>query len=83
VQNEDRFLHRAADKSLKILVHAVEVNPDSLPIILRGLIDSNGAYAFDRITKTKTIEKLLSKVNNENAEDVFDALTKPVLIVQR
>ncbi|PQE31882.1 hypothetical protein CJF32_00008808 [Rutstroemia sp. NJR-2017a WRK4] len=82
VQNEDRFLHRAADKSLKILVHAVEENPDSLPIVLRGLIDSHGAYAFDRITKTKTIEKLLSKVNNENAEDVFDALTKPALIVQ-
>ncbi|PQE11511.1 hypothetical protein CJF31_00011075 [Rutstroemia sp. NJR-2017a BVV2] len=82
VQNEDRFLHRAADKSLKILIHAVEENPDSLPIILRGLIDSNGAYAFDRITKTKTIEKLLSNVNNENAETVFDALAKPVVIVQ-
>lgn len=83
VQSEDRFLHRVADKSIKILVRAVEENPDALPIVLQGLIDGNGVYAFDRITKTKTIEKLLAKIDNANAEDVFDVLTKPILDVHR
>ncbi|KAK6609822.1 DNA polymerase v [Botrytis cinerea] len=81
VQEKDRFLNRAADKSLKVLTHAVEENPEALVVVLQGLIDGNGAYSFDRVTKTKTIEKLLSMVDDTNGEAVLDVLTSPVLVV--
>ncbi|APA05757.1 hypothetical protein sscle_01g005270 [Sclerotinia sclerotiorum 1980 UF-70] len=81
VQEKDRFLNRAADKSLKVLTNAVEENPEALVVVLQGLIDGNGAYSFDRVTKTKTIEKLLSMVDDTNGEAVLDVLTSPVLVV--
>lgn len=81
VQEKDRFLNRAADKSLKVLTHAVEENPEALVVVLQGLIDGNGAYSFDRVTKTKTIEKLLSMVDDTNGEAVLDVLTSPVMVI--
>lgn len=81
VQEKDRFLHRAAEKSLNILTHAVEENPDALVVVLQGLIDGNGAYSFDGVTKTKTVGKLLGMVDDTNGEAVLDVLTYPVLVV--
>ncbi|ESZ98672.1 hypothetical protein SBOR_0910 [Sclerotinia borealis F-4128] len=81
VQEKDRFLNRAADKSLKVLTHAIEESPEALVVVLQGLIDGNGAYSFDRVTKTKTVEKLLSMVDDTNGEAVLDVLMSPVLVV--
>lgn len=75
-------MNRAADKSLKTLVQTVEANPELLPIVLPRLIGGHGIYNFDRITKTKTIEKLLSAVNSENAEVVISILVEPVQVVK-
>ncbi|EDN96952.1 hypothetical protein SS1G_01880 [Sclerotinia sclerotiorum 1980 UF-70] len=68
------------DKFWKVTVD-VEENPEALVVVLQGLIDGNGAYSFDRVTKTKTIEKLLSMVDDTNGEAVLDVLTSPVLVV--
>lgn len=83
VQEKDRFLHRVADKSLKVLVSAVEAHPSLLPIVLEGLVDGNGSYSFDKVTKTKTVEKLLALVNNENARAVIAVLFAPTIEMKR
>jgi DNA polymerase phi len=83
VQQEDRFLNRAADRALQSLVDAVEANPGLLPTTLPRLISGHGAYNFDKITKTKTIEKLLGAVDDENVDSVIQILTQPVQNIQR
>jgi DNA polymerase phi len=76
-------LNRAADKSLKVLIQTVETNPKTLVAILPGLVRGNGTYNFDKVTKTKTIDKLLTKVNEKNAKEVIDILAAPALSEQR
>ncbi|KAE8441460.1 hypothetical protein EG329_004953 [Mollisiaceae sp. DMI_Dod_QoI] len=77
VQEQDRFLHRAADKSLKVLVQAAEVKPKLLESFLPRLIGGNGNYNFDRITKTKTIDRLLTLVNDRTAASTINILVEP------
>jgi DNA polymerase phi len=82
VQEKDRFLHGAANKSLKVLIQTVEANPKLLSVILPRLIGGYGTYNFDKITKTKTVERLLSMVDNENATAITNVLIEPALSVQ-
>lgn len=81
VQEKDRFLHRAADKSLKVLIQAVEACPRLLPTILPCLIAGHGTYNFDRVTKTKTVERLLALVDDNSAATVIGVLKDPALSV--
>lgn len=82
VQQEDRFLNRAADKSLKILVSTIEANPKLLPVVLPRLIGGYGTYNFDKVTKTKTVEKLLGAVNGKNAASVIQVLVEPAQTIK-
>lgn len=81
IQEKTRFLHLAAKNSLKVLINGVKKNPEALVVVLQGLIDGDGAYIFDRVTKTKTIENLLGMIDDANGEAVLDVLLSPVLIV--
>lgn len=81
VQTKDRFLNRAADKSLKVLTHAVETDPKLLVSILPRIIGGYGTYNFDKVTKTKTVEKLLSLVEDQSAIAVIKVLLEPVISV--
>ena len=80
-QQKDRFLNRAANRSLKTLIHAAEEQPQVLPILLQHLIGEEGLYDFDRATKTKTIERLLGVADQSNIEAAIEALEAPVRIV--
>ncbi|KAL3419081.1 DNA polymerase v [Phlyctema vagabunda] len=82
VQEKDRFLNRAADKSLKVLLQAVETNPELLATVLPHLISGHGNYNFDKITKTKTIDKLLALTTDANTEAIIVILKKPILIIE-
>lgn len=82
VQDEDRFLNRSADKSLKVVVQAAQANPELLKVILPGLISGHGSYNFDKITKTKTIETLLKLVDDESAASIINILVEPALTVE-
>lgn len=82
VQQEDRFLNRAADKSLKILVSTIESNPKLLPVVLPRLIGGHGTYNFDKVTKTKTVERLLGAVNGKNAASVIQVLVEPAQTIK-
>jgi DNA polymerase phi len=83
MQQQDRLLHRAAGKSLKVLVQTAETYPHTIPTILTPLIGQNGTYNFDRATKTKTISGILSKVSETDAKEVVDILAAPALYIER
>lgn len=82
VQDEDRFLNRSADKSLKAVIKAVEADSSLLPIVLPSLIAGYGTYNFDRVTKTKTVEQLLRAVNDSNAAKVIKELIEPTVKIK-
>lgn len=77
---QDRYLHRAAVKSLKAVENCVETQPDLLPVVLKELLGKHGAYNFDQRTNSKTIDKLLHFVKPEDASDVLDSLRRLVLV---
>jgi DNA polymerase phi len=67
---------------LKVLIQTVENEPETLLSFLPQLLGNNGIYNFDKVTKTKTIEKLLANVNDSNAKKAIDALVGPATIVE-
>lgn len=82
VQEKDRFLNRAADKSLKVMIRCVEIEAKLLVVILPRIAGGYGTYNFDKVTKTKTIERLLTFVDDNNAVAVIKVLLEPALSVQ-
>ncbi|OBT61708.1 hypothetical protein VE03_09412 [Pseudogymnoascus sp. 23342-1-I1] len=79
MSQEDRFLHRAAEKSLRAVQQMAEAHPHTIPTVLPKLIGGNGFYNFDQVTKTKTIDKMLGWASGKDAEAVVDILLKPAL----
>lgn len=67
---------------MKVLIQTVENDPQILLSILPQLIGGNGIYNFDKVTKTKTIEKLLAMVDETNARKVIDTLIVPTIVVE-
>ncbi|OHF03581.1 DNA polymerase phi [Colletotrichum orchidophilum] len=76
---EDRFLHRAALKTLKVIEETSAAHPEATGIILDNLINNNGLYRFDVMTKSKTVDKILQHVKAETGEDVIQVLSGPVM----
>ncbi|KAK5658883.1 hypothetical protein OQA88_1697 [Cercophora sp. LCS_1] len=76
--NEDRYLHRAAVKTLKTIEAVVGTHPNILPTVLRQLL-REGAYNFDdRIGKTKTIQTLLRHTTSATIDAILKVLqSKP------
>ncbi|KAI1134949.1 DNA polymerase phi-domain-containing protein [Hypoxylon sp. FL0543] len=77
---EDRYLHRAALKSLQSMEKAVQASPELLIPILRELLGKHGAYDFDQRTNTKTIENLLQWATPDNAKRVLKLLRDPIVV---
>jgi DNA polymerase phi len=79
ISKEDRFLHRAADKCLKSLLQSVEADPNLVETIVPRLVSGNGVYNFDQVTKTKTVDKLLSLLKGDRAHIVIRDLVRPIM----
>ncbi|KAL4820418.1 DNA polymerase phi-domain-containing protein [Aspergillus spinulosporus] len=60
---EDRYLHRMAVKAAKAIQARVAKEPEFAAASVKGLMGSAGSVNFDQITKTKTIEKIVSEAN--------------------
>ncbi|KAK2775137.1 DNA polymerase v [Colletotrichum kahawae] len=75
----DRYLHRAALKTLKTIEEASASHPEATGIILDSLVSNNGLYRFDVMTKTKTVDKILQHVQAETGEDIIQVLSGPVM----
>ena len=69
----ERYLHRAAEKSIKTMLARARSNPNTRAPILKVLLDPvNGDVNFDKITKTKTVETLTSLVKDPAFEQVVE-----------
>lgn len=76
---QDRYLHRAATKTLKAIEHAAASNPGVVPVIIQFLLGKHGVYNFDQKTNSKTVDKLLHCTRPEHASKVVKALRQLVL----
>lgn len=79
---EDRYVHRAAVKSLKTAVEAVEAEPSFLLPVLTELLGKHGGYDFDQRTHSKTIEKLLLYTMQDEADAIFALLRDPIASIK-
>ena len=75
----NRYLNRAAIKTLSAIERAVELEPDVLDPILDRLLNHNGTYSFDQRTNSKTIEHLLCNAQGDSKALVISLLRVPVL----
>lgn len=75
---EDRYLHRAAIKTLKAIEAAVSSQPSILVPVLESLLSKNGIYNFDQRTNTKTIDRLLQNFNLENDKGCLKIIQGPI-----
>jgi DNA polymerase phi len=83
VSHEDRFLHRAADRCIKSILQAAEKDTNIITTILPRLISDNGVYNFDQVTKTKTVDKLLSQIEGDRSyELIINGLVSPVKTIK-
>lgn len=61
---DSRYLQRSAQKAIQAIHARIAKQNDLAPVILRGMLVDAGALQFDTITKTKTIEKLVTVEDN-------------------
>lgn len=89
LSDPSRYLHKSAAKSISTIQKLATAQPSSIPYIVRGLVLGNGTTGFDRLTKTKTIEKLLPLAGEsgdalmEVVETFRDIIVTPPVITTR
>ena len=79
LSSPERYLHRIAEKTLKVVVAKVEAHPQLVVSALNGLLGPNGETHFDQITKTKTVENLLTQVNDKTLRELLPVFDKAIL----
>ena len=72
----DRLLHRAAQRMIQgILVRASE-SPAAVNVLFTALLTgTEGSAGFDQVTKTKTLEKLITIADLESLDGIARTLT--------
>ena len=78
--SQERYLHRAAERSIKALIARARLNPNARAPMLKAVLDPDkGDINFDKITKTKTVEFLISSVNDPAFEQVTEVYEDLIL----
>ncbi|EST09894.1 DNA polymerase V [Kalmanozyma brasiliensis GHG001] len=67
--NRDRLLHRAAVKATETIQDVVKQQPHLGFVLVTQLIGKNGHQNFDSITKTKTVEQVLSSLDIDRVRE--------------
>ena len=71
---ENRYLHRAAVKTLKAMEKAASEKSETLFLVLRSLLGKKGSYDFDQRTNSKTIASILSHANTNSETEIISIL---------
>lgn len=72
-----RYLHLAAEKTIRIILRRVQSETTMAVPSLNGLMKSpNGEVNFDQITKTKTVEKIVKMVTDTCLNDLLQLLRR-------
>ncbi|KAK2754662.1 DNA-directed DNA polymerase [Arachnomyces sp. PD_36] len=68
---EDRYLHRMALKAAKAIQTRVAKTREFAAAAVTGLMGPSGAINFDQITKSKTIEKIISDADLASLKEII------------
>lgn len=73
---EDRYLHRMASKAVKSLHARVSEEPFFAAAAVNGLMGPAGSVNFDQVTKTKTVEKIVTEANADALNEIVTLFEK-------
>ena len=75
---EDRYLHRAALKTLKTMEEIAASNPEMVLIMVACLLGKRGSFNFDQRTNSKSLEKVLQNVPAGSGERIISLLRERI-----
>ncbi|KAH8427801.1 DNA-directed DNA polymerase POL5 [Aspergillus melleus] len=75
---DDRYLHKMAAKSAKTIQTRVAKEPEFAGASVIGLMGTAGSVNFDQVTKTKTVEKIVSEANLDALKQIVPLFSKLV-----
>ncbi|KAI0831759.1 DNA polymerase phi-domain-containing protein [Trametes gibbosa] len=78
LSNSDRYLHKAARQVAADIQSAVKGNPRLGFSLILQLTGVNGSRQFDKLTKTKTVEAILTSMDEEGIQSYIDYLLEQV-----
>ncbi|KAI8998993.1 DNA polymerase phi-domain-containing protein [Trametes punicea] len=78
LSNSDRYLHKAARQVAADIQNVVKSNPRTGFSLILQLTGVHGSRQFDKLTKTKTVESILTSMDNEGIQNYIDYLLKQV-----
>ncbi|KAF8061577.1 DNA polymerase phi-domain-containing protein [Lyophyllum atratum] len=74
LSHQDRYLHKIARQAATDVQAFVQSNPQLGFALIIQLTGVNGSQQFDRLTKTKTVEKLLTSMDAEGVKNYISYL---------
>ncbi|EIW60756.1 DNA-directed DNA polymerase [Trametes versicolor FP-101664 SS1] len=78
LSNSDRYLHKAARQVVADIQNAVKGDPRIGFSLILQLTGGNGSRQFDKLTKTKTVESILTSMDEEGIQSYIDFLLEQV-----
>ncbi|TCD65622.1 hypothetical protein EIP91_002427 [Steccherinum ochraceum] len=78
LSNSDRYLHKAAKQVANDILGLVRQNPKLGFTLILQLTGVNGSHQFDRLTKTKTVETILTSMDVDGIQSYIDYLLQQV-----
>ncbi|ADV20875.1 DNA-directed DNA polymerase, putative [Cryptococcus gattii WM276] len=79
LSSPDRYLHKAAQQIAKKVQEIIKENPKVGFTLLSQLVGKHGRPDFDKVTKTKTVESIMGKLNEEGVKDFVNFLKETIL----
>ena len=77
--SSDRYLYKAAQNLAKQVQETVKANPTVGFTLLSVLIGKGGRPDFDKVTKTKTVETIMSNLTEDGADEYVKYLESIIL----
>ncbi|KAG4304561.1 hypothetical protein PORY_001954 [Pneumocystis oryctolagi] len=74
LSNEDRYLNKISNKVLSCIISVANTRKEVILPIIKSLLGPFGALNFDKITKTKLVESLISLADEECLWDILQLL---------
>lgn len=74
LSSADRHLYKAAMRAAKVVQEHVKANPAAGCTLLSQLVGKHGRPDFDKVTKTKTVESILSSLDAAGVADFVSYL---------
>ncbi|KAK6348597.1 hypothetical protein TWF718_006385 [Orbilia javanica] len=79
LSSPERYLHKASQKSLRVIKSKAESSPATASTLLSCLLSHNGSPNFESVTKTKVIEPLFSSADEQGQLEIVQFFKSLIL----